>query len=175
MSRIQSLQPSRVLAKLGLLDWPAMAVGLEKGFVNGDDVVQRAVAEANAHPMSDDADPPHDVQQLLELSAAQATDSQVPTLVSALAGEMSPEYEELKWYFGLVTALYELNSPLEETIQAMDDVYAEAGWPEALRALGQYNDVHRDDDAEQRMLAKRHALHELRARLQQRLRMRVVR
>lgn len=50
MTRIASLQPSRVLADLGLLDWPAIAIGLEKEFMSEGEVVERALAEAGHVP-----------------------------------------------------------------------------------------------------------------------------
>jgi len=124
---------SKILAEKGLLSWDTLVLGYQNGFATRNDVIEYAMAELELMD-----EPP---MELALLAGGEGLDeNEFIRLMQKLAGNRREMKDTLldKWRLALLTALQRDERPIEDKIDALQEIYAAFDYPDDMEKCSVY-------------------------------------
>lgn len=121
------------LKKLGLICWPTLLVGQQKGWVSKSDIADYAMSL-----LADENCENEDIAVLA--SANTLNDSEVNGLLQRMSREVSSDAGVLdKWRLAILMALNNSDLSEVEKINRLQELYAEFDYPEDMKSCSIYS------------------------------------
>lgn len=128
-----------LMQTLGLLDWPSLWVGLERGWVWADDLIAFSTQWLLEHPDEDN-------EHITLLAGGESLDEaelrdMLGNHLREVSGETpdpraAPEVD--KWRLAALCLLDQSDLPPDEKLDALEELRAEFDYPEDMRACSRY-------------------------------------
>ena len=127
------MKPIEVLKNLDLVCWPALFVGLQKGWVTKSDIADYATSLLSADLDNGD-------ENIAVLASADSfDDSEVKELLLQVGGSTAEPEAIEKWRLATLIALSDSALSEEEKIDKLQELYAEFDYPEYMSSCSIYS------------------------------------
>jgi len=118
----------------GLLDWPTAVIGFRQQWMSAEDVQAFAV-----NRILEELEP---ASEVVDLTSSQLGESDISEHLDVLA-QASPQADERvlvrRWLFASLVVLDQSSADEDATMERLQEIYAEFGYPEELRYVSPYN------------------------------------